>query len=97
MSGAKKEDVKATIESVVRDIIRSGNIVNIVVERGLDSDGDDIIMVKVIFDNKNKYLDARETSRVTSSVRKRLIEMDERRFPLFSYILKSEAGRLAAA
>jgi hypothetical protein len=97
MAIVEKDKISSTIETVVRESIRSGNIIDVVVRNGRDADGDDIIIVNVIFDNKAKSLDATETSRITRFVRNRLIQMNEDRFPFFSYIAKSEAGKLAAA
>jgi hypothetical protein len=94
---AETKDIKAYIEEVVRERVHSGEIVNITVTRDADEDGDDIFRINVIFDNKKKSLDAAETSQLTRHVWRRLIDLDVRGFPSFSFIAKSEAGKLAAA
>lgn len=89
--------LKSEIQKELRRLIQSGEILDISLERGQDSDRDDVIFVHVIFDNKTNRLDARETSVVTRHVRDRLSKIGESSFPLFYYIAKSEAGKLAAA
>ena len=89
--------LKLEIEDELRRLIHSGEILDVSLERGKDSDSDDVIFIHVVFDNKSKQLDARETSVVTRHVRNRLSKIGESSFPLFYYIAKSEAGKLSAA
>jgi hypothetical protein len=93
----RKEKLKSEIEEVVREHIHSGNVLNVVVERGTDSDGENVIFVHVVFDNKSNRIDAKETVGITRHVRARLSKLGEDGFPLFYYVAKSEAGKLAEA
>lgn len=92
-----KAELKSEIENVVRNEIHSGEIVNVIVDRDRNFDGDPIINVKIVYDNKKKKLDVDETLGLKTLVRKKLYEIGEDAFPIFYYILKSEAGKLAAA
>ncbi|MCV0396031.1 MAG: hypothetical protein K5872_18230 [Rhizobiaceae bacterium] len=95
MATGTKSSIEDNISSVVRSHIRSGDVVNVIVEHSDDPDG--IIIVKIIFDAKNNKLDVKETSQLSRHVWKRLIELGEPGFPSLSFIAKSEAGKLAAA
>jgi len=92
-----QQNLKNEIDALVRTRIRSGEVVNVIVDRDENFQGDDIINVKVIYDSKSKKLDPQEVVGLTRVVRSRLHELDEFAFPMFYYILKSEAGKLAAA
>lgn len=95
MSNEIQNNIKATINDIVRGHIHSGDVVNVIVERSADSD--EIIVVNIIFDAKKNRLDVKETSELSRHVWKRLIELGETGFPSLSFIAKSEAGKLAAA
>jgi hypothetical protein len=100
MLKAEEENLKAihnTIERVVRATLHSGDIIKVTVERDEDAEGGDILAVTVIFDGKRKSLDAKETSQLARHVWRALVDMDVQGFPSFSFIEKSEAGKLAAA
>jgi hypothetical protein len=92
-----QQKLKNEIEALVRNRIRSGEVVNVLVNRDENFQGEDIINVKVIYESKNKKLDPQEVVGLTRIVRSRLHELDEFAFPMIYYILKSEAGKLAAA
>jgi hypothetical protein len=89
--------LKSEIDKAVRDGIHSGKITNVVVSEGTGADDEEIIRVQVIYDNKSKLLDAHETLAVAGEVRDRLGIIGEERFPVFYWIAKSEAGKLAEA
>ncbi len=92
-----KTVLKNEIESVVRSEIHSGAIVNVIVDRDQNFDGEPIVNVKIVYDSKSKKLKTSETLGLKTIVRKKLYEIGEDAFPIFYYILKSEAGKLSAA
>lgn len=92
-----KEKLKSEIEEVVRGQIHSGEVVSVSVDRGSDADGEEIILVHVIFNNKSNRIDAKETIGITRHVRDRLTKLGDDRFPIFYYVAKSEAGKLSEA
>ncbi len=94
MTAHKTERLKSIVEPIVREKIRSGDIVDVRVNGGEDADGDDIIVVNVVFEGR---LDPIETAQLTRFVRNELLAIDDRRFPHTSYISKTEAGNRAAA
>ena len=92
-----QQNLKAEIDALVRSRIKSGNIVNVIVDRDENFQGESVINVKVIYDSKSKKLNPEEVVGLTRIVRSRLHELGEFSFPMFYYIFKAEAGKLAAA
>ena len=92
------DDLKAKLEDLVRQEIKSGEIVNFFVSEYDSFDGgSDGINLKVVYDSKSKRLDPRELAGITTKARKILLENGSEFFPIFNFILKSEAGGLIAA
>ena len=89
-------ELKSTVEAVVRENIHSGRIVDVIVSRDEDDRDGDYITVYVVYD-KVKRLDPAETLTMRRLLRDRLLDLDETGFPVISFIIKSEAGDLAAA
>lgn len=89
-------ELKSTVEAVVRDNIRSGKIVDVIVDRDEDDRDGNYITVYVVYD-KVKRLDPAETLATGRLLWERLIDLGEPGFPIISFIVKSEAGDLAAA
>ena len=93
----EKRRLTDEIDRIVRDRVRSGEIVNVLVDRAEGADGEPVIDVRVIYERARGTLDAEETVGMTTAVRRRLHELDEDAFPYFYYIAKAEAGKLAEA
>lgn len=90
-------DIKSKLEDLVRDVIKSGDIVNVVISEYDGVDGDNSVNVQVVYDSKSKKLDPNEIAGITTKARRMLLENNEEYFPVFYFILKSEAGGLIAA
>mgnify|MGYP007037742974 CR=1 FL=1 len=85
------------IEKVVRDHIRSGRIDDVRIRREMDYDGDDRVIVDVIFESKSNRLDPKETVEIARLVWQRMVDLDVPGFPSITFISKSDLGRSAAA
>lgn len=96
MSSLQENAVNRTVEAIVRDHIHGVTVNNVIVDRVFDGQ-DDTISVSVIYDGATGKLDAAETSQIGRHVWKKLLDMGVTAFPSFSFIAKSEAGKLAAA
>lgn len=96
MRPTSERTLDAIIEAMVRESIHGVAVDKVIVTRVAYID-DEVIDVSVIYDAESGKLDATETSQIGRHVWKRLIEMGISGFPSFSFIAKSEAGRLAAA
>lgn len=91
------KNLRAELLDLFRKSIRSGNVINITLDRDTDADGDAIVKVYVVFENKTKRIDAKETIGASRSAREKLVRMGEESSPVFYYVAKSEAGKLAEA
>lgn len=87
-------DVRKIIETVVRERLADAGVVDVRIEEDIDSEGDAIFRVMVIFD-KN-LSDARKTTGLARHTRARLNEAGNSRFPIFRFVSQSDAKRLTA-
>jgi hypothetical protein len=87
-------DILGIIEATVRE--RFGPLISSVkVTREIDSDGDGIFKVTVVFDG-DAPLDAHKTSGIVRHTRHKLMARDEHSFPIFAFVSKADAGAEAA-
>jgi|GEM_PF-1315754 len=71
---------------------RMGNvdIDDVSVERAVDHDDDDILVIKIVFKAGNRRLDPRKTSGMVRHIRPKMTDIGEDAFPVFSFIADSE-------
>lgn len=63
------------------------------VNADVDSDGNDILRIDVLFDGEPRDLDAKKVAGIVRRVRPELIRLaEEQAFPLFSFISRSDLG-----
>lgn len=91
------QELLGIVEPIVRARIRSGKVVDVLLRRDLDHDGDPVILVDVIFDNPQERLDPKETVSLNRYVRKELLDRDIEDFPIFSFTSESDWRDVAAA
>jgi hypothetical protein len=97
ITNAEQAKLRSVIDEVVREHIRSGDIVDVVVSHKERLEDDDLIVVDVIFDNKLNRLDPAETSELARHVWKRIVELDVPGFPSLTFIAQSDLRKAAAA
>jgi hypothetical protein len=66
-------------------------ILDVRVEDDLDSDGGDVLRIRVIFDGQPEDLDGRKLSSAIRLLRPKLEEIDEPALPLLSFISNTDA------
>ena len=87
-----KKMEKMIVETLKQDF-DDVNILKVHIHRDVDSDGDEVLRINVIFEGAPKDVDARKLAGAVRSVRPRLVEeFKERAFPLFSFISKGDAA-----
>jgi len=86
----REQAVHDIIKSVLEDRFRNVNILSINVMPDIDEHGDQVLFVTVVFDGEKKRLDTKETSSLARRVLPRMEEIGDDRFPIFSFIAKSE-------
>ncbi len=95
-------------EDAIVDIVKSvviqqfgddAKILSVDISEDIDSDGDPILILKIVYETDSGQLNARKASGLLRHIRSRLDEIQESRFPLLSFISKAddEKNRPAAA
>jgi hypothetical protein len=91
------QELLGIVEPIVRARIRSGKVVDVLLRRDLDHDGDPVILVDVIFDNPQERLDPKETVSLSRDVWEELLDRDVKGFPIMSFTAQSDLRNSAAA
>ena len=89
------------IKQVVHDYLTASftdiEVVSISVDRTIDADDDDVLLVKVVFKARTKKrLDPQKTSGLVRHIRPNLADIGETAFPVFSFIADSEMRNIHA-
>jgi hypothetical protein len=86
-----------SIRRIVTDTLSSRfdriRIVDVRIREDVDSDGDELLRIDVIFDGAPKDLDARKLSGAVRHLRPKLDAIHESAFPLLTFISKADAHR----
>jgi hypothetical protein len=84
------------IAKVVRETLAADfdnvKIIEVIVHDDVDSDGEDVLKVKVIFEGTRKDVDPAKLAGAVRHVRPKLDEIGEKAFPLFSFISSGDWG-----
>lgn len=87
----------AKIQQIVRETLEEKfpklKIARIGVSEHTDDDGDAIIEIQVVFEGGEKDFDPAQLRELPRLIMPKLEKMDERGFPLFSFISKSDFGK----
>ncbi|MGB0696890.1 MAG: hypothetical protein ACPGOY_14655 [Rhodospirillaceae bacterium] len=84
--------VQKVIEGVVRKRLDDVDIVSVEVSPDVDHDGDDILIVKVLFDGPKRRPDSQKTVSLVRKMRPKLAMINERAFPVISVIRDPKSG-----
>lgn len=94
MARSDEASIRKIVESVLRTRFGDVEIVSVDVRPDVDASGDRILLITIVFDAKEKGLDARETSSLARRILPKMQAVGEEGFPVFSFIAKSELGKL---
>lgn len=89
---AKMEKIAKVVKDTLAADFDKVKILEVKVRDELDSDGEKILRVYVIFEGAAKDIDAGRLSGVVRQVRPALSKIGEEAFPLFSFISKADVG-----
>jgi len=85
------------VERIVTETLQADfdniRILDVAVHRDVDSDGDDVLLIDVLFEGTRRDVDARKLSGAVRHVRPKLQEIGETAFPLFSFVSRGDVGR----
>ncbi len=85
------------IERIVRDRLSASVIDSVDVKSDVDSEGDPILRVTIVFDQTEQGLDQNRVVGLVRHIRSNLEGEGGDRFPLISFIAKNEAAKLKRA
>ena len=86
----EQETAKEIVQTVLKEIFGDAWIADVHVVPDYDKDGDEILRVKVVFDDTAEPFDARKAVSVVRHMRPRLAEIGEQAFPIISYVSSDE-------
>jgi hypothetical protein len=85
-----KERLRNLVLDVLRERFEGVEVDSITIEPDVDADGDDILLVNVIFDGKHRKLDPRRAASLLRHIRPKFEEIGEKAFPVISFIAKAD-------
>ncbi|MBV9111532.1 MAG: hypothetical protein JOY67_01785 [Hyphomicrobiales bacterium] len=91
MRAAKEKNIKAIVRDTLRHGFENVTIENVLVQTGVDRDGDPVLLIKVILEGLPKEQEILTMSSAVRRLRPKLARIGEQAFPLISYISNTEA------
>lgn len=92
-----RDNIKAVIESVIRERLAGTTITEIRVVEDEDYEGDQILRVMIVFDSSKGMPESHKMSGLARHLRSKLDEADAFSHPIFRFISQSDAKKLTAA
>lgn len=97
-SKESREAIIKAISSTLKDDFVSLKVIDIDIKKDVDFDGDEVLLINVVFEGKLKEGAGSALSAAVRHVRPQLEKLGENAFPLFSFISDREfKGRKLAA
>lgn len=87
-------NVQKVVETVVKERFPDDVIRLVTAVKDVDSDGDPVLRVTVVFDSRHGLLDSDRMAGLVRHLRTRLAGADADLFPVVSYIALEEAAKL---
>ena len=87
------DEVRAIVENALEKRFPRVDVVAINVRDSEDEDGDKIIDIVIVFEAKNKDFDPAKVPPFVSEIVDKLSEAEDSRFPVLSFISKSDLGK----
>lgn len=90
-------DIKELVSEIVRGEFENAKIESIDVTEDVDSDGDPILRITVVFDPSGDGLDSQKMVGLVRHLRPKLAENNIVSFPLVRFVSKADADKLKRA
>lgn len=85
------------VERTIRDRFSDVTIESVRIVEDVDSDGDPILVITVVYEAKGGKLDPHKTAGLVRHLRPQLIESNQRSFPILRFMSRADAARLKSA
>lgn len=90
-----KEELKTTVLGVLRPHLGPTTLVDIEIEEDVDSDGDEVLRMRVVYDESTGELSDLRVYQAPGLVIEALEEVSEDRFPLMTFVSKEDSEAAA--
>lgn len=94
---AARTDLERTLETMIRDIVKSGEVVDVLFERGEEIPYDDMLKVRVLYRSQKQTLSIDEILKVARELCAKMVELKDPDFPHVQFIPYNEIEIFAAA
>jgi hypothetical protein len=88
------KNIRDLLWPVVERELGGLKIVALNLQRDTDRDGDPVLLITVVFDDRKKDLNPKVISGMVRKVRPTLLDLGESAFPVFTYVGRSELGKI---
>ena len=88
-------DIESVVQSVLEDELSPAKVVDVRVFADQDSTGDDVLRIDIVFKVEGDQLDPERVLGLVRHLREPLAKIEERRFPILSFMTQEEAGAAA--
>lgn len=82
------------VGNIVKRQFSEAVIDNVDVKSDVDSDGDAVLRITIVFETSSKTLDRNKMVSLVRHIRSELAEIELESFPLVSFVAKAEASKL---
>ncbi|SHG74131.1 hypothetical protein [Marivita hallyeonensis] len=89
-------EIRDAIEEVVRKELHPAEVVSIDVKGDFDHDGDEILRITVVFEAEGGRLNTSKVLGLPRHLREPLAKLQEKRFPILTYMKPDELDGAAA-
>jgi hypothetical protein len=90
------KEIRDKLEAAIRNHFAGTRIVRIIFKEVEGRDDEPLLMVTVVYQTPNGLIDPRKAAGIGLTVQPTLDASDIEALPVFSFIAKAEAGRIAA-
>ena len=89
-------DIRDAIRHVIEERLAPTQIVDVEIEEDVDHDGDEIVRVRIVFEDQNGRPKAESVVGLTGLVRKPLLDIENDRFPILTFMTSEERDSATA-
>jgi len=89
-------EIGRVVDELIRRQLDDSNIISVDIRRDVDSDGDPILLVKVVFESETGKLDSNKKTGLLRHLLPKLSASGINMFPVMSFVSQNDANGVAA-
>lgn len=90
------DNIRDAIRNVIEERLAPTDIVDVEIEEDVDHDGDEIVRVRIVFAAQSGRPKAESVVGLTGLVRKPLLDIENDRFPILTFMTSEERDSATA-